>query len=217
MAPQADAARRPRAGAPQLRLIRPSRRPSRSSPSQPGIPNAVIGILVFLGAETMLFAGLVSAYIVLRAGTVAWPPPDQPRLPTAVTAVNTLILLCSGWTMWRAQRAVRGDAVADLRRWLAVTAGLGGVFLVVQGSEWVRLLRYGLTVASGIYGGTFYALIGCHGLHVLGGLVVLLAVLRGAVHGRYTARNHGAVTASQLYWLFVVGVWPVLYVLLYLA
>jgi cytochrome c oxidase subunit 3 len=194
-----------------LRLVR-----GRAARERRAIPNAVVGMLAFLGAETMFFAGLISALLVLRAGSATWPPADQPRLPVGVTAVNTLVLLASGYTMWRALRGVRRNESDELRRWLVVTAVLGTIFLIVQGSEWIRLLRYGLGVTSGVYGATFYTLIGSHGLHVLGGLAVLLVVLRKAVGGRYTAGNYAAVEACRLYWFFVVGVWPVLYVLVYL-
>jgi cytochrome c oxidase subunit 3 len=214
MASPADAVSRQRARAAQLRVVKSPRRPSDSTFHTVRIPNAVLGVLIFLGAEAMLFAGLVSACVVLRAGSVAWPPIDQPRLPIVVTAVNTLILLCSGYTMWRAHAAIRRSQTVELQRWLAVTALLGSIFLVVQGTEWVRLIRYGLT---GVYGGMFYTLIGCHGLHVLGALTVVLVVLRGATRGHYTARSHATVTACQLYWFFVVGVWPLLYVLVYLV
>jgi heme/copper-type cytochrome/quinol oxidase subunit 3 len=37
--------------------------------------NAVLGMLVFLGSEAMLFAALISAYLVLRAGAESWPAP----------------------------------------------------------------------------------------------------------------------------------------------
>jgi cytochrome c oxidase subunit 3 len=214
MASQADALRRHRARTTQIRVVKSPHRPGNSAPHPLRIPNAVLGVLIFLGAEAMLFAGLISACVVLRAGSVAWPPLDQPRLPIAVTAVNTLVLLCSGYTMWLAHTAIRRSQTVDLRRWLGVTAILGSIFLLVQGTEWVRLIRYGLT---GVYGGVFYTLIGCHGLHVLGALTVVLVVLRGAARGHYTAPSHAAVTACQLYWFFVVGVWPLLYVLVYLV
>ena len=184
---------------------------------RPLVPNAVIGMLVFLGTEAMYFAGLISAFLVLRANTPLWPPIDQPRLPVAMTAVNTVILLLSGYTMWRAMKAIQRDRARELVRWLAVTGALGALFLAVQGTEWVRLVGYGLHASSGTYGATFYTLIGSHGLHVLGGVIVLLAVLRNARNGAYTARAHAAVDACRFYWFFVVGVWPVLYVLVYLA
>jgi cytochrome c oxidase subunit 3 len=213
MASPADAVGRHRSDVAPLRVIR-TPRPNGSTRQPVRIPNAVLGVLIFIGAEAMLFAGLMSACMVLRAGSVAWPPPDQPRLPVVVTAVNTLLLLCSGYAMWRAHAAIRRSQADELRRWLTVTVLLGSCFLLVQGSEWVRLIRYGLT---GVYGGVFYTLIGCHAIHVLGGLTAVLVVLRGARGGRYTARSHAAVTAAQLFWFFVVGVWPLLYTLVYLV
>ena len=216
MAAHVDALRQERGGLP-LRVAYSSGRPRRAPGSGPIVPNAVIGTLVFLGAEAMLFGGLISIFLVLRAGDAAWPPADQPRLPILVTAVNTLILLLSGYTMHRAGAALRSDHGRELRQWLTVTVLLGALFLGVQGVEWTRLIGYGLSATQSNYGGTFYTLIGCHALHVLGGVVLLLAVLRGALRGRYTARSCGAVEACRLYWSFVVGVWPLLYVLVYLS
>jgi len=179
------------------------------------MPNAVVGTLVFLGAETMLFGGLVSVLIVLRAGAPTWPPADQPRLPILITAINTIVLIGSAFSMARAANGARRGHARELRRWLIVTA-LGGVtFLVVQGTEWLRLLHYGLSATATTYGGTFYTLIGVHAVHVLGGVAVLLAVLRESLRGRYSTRTYGPVEACRLYWSFVVAVWPVLYVLVY--
>jgi cytochrome c oxidase subunit 3 len=213
MSMQTDALARPQAA--PLRVIR-SRSPKPVRRAQVRIPNAVIGTLIFLGAEVMLFAGMISGFLVLRANSAAWPPVGQPRLPIGVTAVNTLILLISGDVMRRAQNAIRRDARAQLNRWLGLTALLGLVFIAVQGTEWVNLIGYGLTASSGAYGATFYTLIGCHAVHVLIGVIILVTVLWHALQGRYTAKEHAAVTASGVYWAFVVGIWPVLYVLVYL-
>ncbi len=185
------------------------------APARGTLPNAILGTLIFLGAEAMFFAGLISAYLVLRAGSLAWPPPGQPRLPVALTGANTAVLLCSGFAMQRALAALRGGSVVALRRWLAAATALGAIFLAVQGTEWIRLLGYGLRVTSGPYGATFYTLIGAHGLHVLGGLLVLLTVLVQAHRSELPGRQRTAIEACRLYWLFVVGVWPVLYLLVY--
>lgn len=215
MATRVDLPRPSRGVVVPLRAVKPARRVPAPPPITPGIPNAVLGTLIFLGAETMLFAGLVSAYLVLRAGSSAWPPLGQPRLPVVVTAFNTLILLGSGVTMRRAVEAARAGT-SEIVRWLKLTAALGAIFLAIQGSEWIRLVHFGLGLSSGLYAATFYALIGCHGVHVLAGVLVLLAVLRAALRGKYTAREHGGLEASSVYWYFVVGVWPVLYVMVYL-
>ena len=54
-------------------------------------------MLIFVFTEIMFFTGLVSAFLITRAsiGPGGWPPPNQPRLPVATTAVNTVALLLS--------------------------------------------------------------------------------------------------------------------------
>src|SRR5574337_38012 len=182
----------------------------------PLVSNAVLGMLGFLWAETMFFAGLVAAFLYLRLGAQVWPPPFPPRLPVEVTGVNTAILLSSGVPLWWALRAIRRGSQDSLMQGLAWTALLGAVFLGVQGYEWTRLVRFGLTLASGSYGATFYTLIGAHGIHVLGALVWLSVILFLARRGRFTARAHAPVVACGMYWYFVIFLWPILYVLVYL-
>jgi cytochrome c oxidase subunit 3 len=68
-----------------------------------------------------------------------------------------------------------------------------------------------------VYGALFYTLIGAHGVHVLGALLALSVVLARATAGRYSRRASRGVELCWIYWCFVVGVWPVLYVLVYLV
>jgi heme/copper-type cytochrome/quinol oxidase subunit 3 len=192
-------------------------------PGEPSIPsrepvvgNARLGMLVFLVFEAMFFAGLVGAFLVYRLGSKVWPPPGEPYLPLGVTWVNTGILLFSSYTLGRARRAIRKDDREGLARWLLVTAVYGVTFLVVQGYEWVRLVHFGFTLSSGTYGSTFYTLIGAHGLHVLGAVVWLLVVLALARGGRFSAQRHVGVQVFSMYWHFVVGLWPVLFAVVYL-
>ncbi|MBI4562985.1 MAG: heme-copper oxidase subunit III [Candidatus Rokubacteria bacterium] len=184
---------------------------------QPVIDVARLGMLIFLGSETMLFAGFAAAFLVFRLGAPVWPPPFQPRLPPEVTGMNTAVLLLSACTLRRALRAARSGDQAGLARGLVHTALLGSAFLAVQGYEWMRLLGFGLSASSGAYGGIFYTLIGTHAVHVLAALTWLAIVLMTAKRGRYTAQNHVGVSLCGMYWSFVVAVWPILYVLVYLA
>lgn len=179
--------------------------------------NAIIGVLVLIGTEIMFFGGFITAFIVLRAGAMWWPPPGQTRLPVGVTGVNSLVLLASGWTMYRALCAVRRDNRQALIRWAAATAILGAIFFSVQGFEWVRLVHYGLNASSSLYGALFYTIVGAHALHVLGGLIALLTVIARAANNRYDDRNYGAVEGCWAFWTFVVALWAVIYVLVYLS
>ena len=43
------------------------------------LPSGVLGMLIFVFAELMLFGGLISAFTIIKSGAAVWPPPDQPR------------------------------------------------------------------------------------------------------------------------------------------
>lgn len=185
-------------------------------PVAPVGSNAWLAVWMFLGAEAMFFAGLMGAYIVFRVGAAVWPPPFQPRLPVGVTGVNTVFLLASAITIRFALRGARRGDGTRLVRWLGVTALLGAAFLAVQGYEWAKLIQFGLTVSSSVYGGLFYTLIGFHALHVFGALVWLMVVFVLARRGRYAKDHYVGVQTCAMYWTFVVALWPALYGLVYL-
>ena len=190
--------------------------PPPPSRPEPAISNARLGLMMFIGAEVMFFAGLIGAFLVLRLSSEVWPPPTQPRLPVWITGFNTLVLLASGVAMHRASLAAGLRDQARLCGWLLATGVLGALFLCIQGYEWVRLIGFGLTMQSSLFGSTFYALIGLHGLHVLGALVWVGVVWALARRGRYASGPTVGVETCHMYWMFVVALWPVLYGLVYL-
>ncbi|HEY7650902.1 MAG TPA: cytochrome c oxidase subunit 3 [Methylomirabilota bacterium] len=190
--------------------------PDGESPRRAAFDNVVLATMFLIAGEVMFFAGLVSAFLVLRVGAAVWPPPLQPRLPVGVTGLNTLVLIASSVAVFVAMRALRRGERRAATRSLQTAAGLGVAFLIVQGYEWLRLVHFGLTVSSSTYGATFYTLIGTHGVHVLGALLWLALMLRGLSRGRFTEGRTAPVRACAIYWHFVVTLWPFLYVLVYL-
>jgi cytochrome c oxidase subunit 3 len=181
------------------------------------LDEARLGMLIFLGAEAMLFAGFIAAFLVFRLGAPVWPPPFQPRLPIGITGVNTAVLLASGYTMSRALAALGLWDRGELRRRLGQTTLLGAGFLGLQGYEWLRILHFGLTTESGVYGSLFYTLIGAHGVHVASALAWLGVLLAGFRAERLAPRLATRLSVLGMYWYFVVGLWPILYVLVYLT
>lgn len=174
-------------------------------------------------AEIMFFAGFISAYIVNRSAALEWPPYGQPRLPVSFTMFNTAILLFSAFTLYRynlfLEREQKDSSARKIEKpetfYLLLTFILGSLFLLLQGNEWVRLLRFGLTMTSGLYGAFFYLIIGAHGVHVLVGLLLLYLLIRKERSG--IDPSYGSyLKAYSIYWYFVVFLWPVLYVLVYL-
>jgi cytochrome c oxidase subunit 3 len=171
-----------------------------------------MGMLIFVLTELMLFSGLISAFAIVRAGAVVWPPPGQPRLPIEATAFNTALLLASGVSLFLAQRRFFRDREAA-RRPLLLAMLLGAGFVVLQGVEWVRLIREGLTLTSSTLGSFFYLIVGLHALHAVAALGVLVYTWRRLERG-WLAQHQ--LAAAQVFWYFVVGLWPVLYAVVYL-
>lgn len=190
--------------------------PFRSEPRRKRrfVSNGVMGMILFVFTEVMLFAGFISAFVIVKArapGSV-WPPPGQPRLPVESTALNTAALLLSGVILlWAHLSFLRGTR--DVGRQLGAAAILGTLFVVMQGREWIALLGEGLTLTSSTYGSFFYVIVGLHGLHALGAIVALLIAWRMLVRGRLTAER---LSTTAIFWYFVVLVWPVLYIQVYL-
>lgn len=182
--------------------------------AQPVVPSGVLGMAIFIVAETMMFAGLVSSFLVTKAQVVGgvWPPPGQPRLPVEETAINTAALIASGVLFFVAHRRFATAAVLAKAPYLAALL-LGAFFVAFQGWEWAQMLSVGLTPQSGPHGRFFYLLVGMHALHVVGALCGLswgwLRLRRGAL-------AQTELTTLLVLWTFVVGLWPVLYVLVYL-
>ena len=179
------------------------------------VSSGVVGMLLFIVTEVMFFGGLISAYLVIRAGLDEWPPWGQPRLPVETTAFNTLVLLISGLLMAYSRNLMLENKFLQGRKWFGFSILLGIFFLISQGYEWVELIKFGLTVSSSVYGGLFYLIIGAHGFHVLGTLAFLIYAWKSLGASVNPITTEGLLPVQML-WYFVVCVWPVLYILVYL-
>jgi heme/copper-type cytochrome/quinol oxidase subunit 3 len=180
---------------------------------QPALADGVFGMLIFVATEAMFFTALISAFVIIKAGVDLWSPPPGVRLPVIATACNTAILLLSAAFLHRAGRAFsNGKDRALVRTLLGGAALLGSAFVLFQGYEWVRLTHYGMTVTSGIFGACFFLLIGTHGLHAAAAALALISLY---VQLRRGTLKLDHLRAMQIFWYFVVGIWPVLYGLVY--
>jgi cytochrome c oxidase subunit III len=174
----------------------------------------MFGLIVFLGAETMIFAGLFIAYLTFRAVSPIWPPENTPELELFLPTVNTLILISSSFVIHRADTSVKKNDIAGLRVWFSATLVMGVIFLLGQLYEYSNL-EFGLR--TNLFASTFYVLTGFHGLHVFVGLGLMLAVLlRSRKPGYYSSQHHFGVEAVELYWHFVDVVWIILFGILYI-
>src|SRR5262245_24919577 len=97
------------------------------SSSFPVTKGQMVTWLIMTGV-TMLFAGLASAYIVLR-GSPDW---QNVALPQGLLWTNTVVLLASSLTLEIARRAVRQNRQRELIVWLSLSGLLGLGFVAGQ-------------------------------------------------------------------------------------
>src|SRR5436309_8740559 len=176
------------------------------------VSKAQLATWLIMTGVTMLFAGLSSAYVVLR-GSPTWQNIALPPL----LWVNTLILIGSSVTVEIARLAAKRDRQRDLTLWLSLSAILGIAFLTGQIVVWRRLVQAGVYLPSTLHSSFFYVLTGVHGLHLIGGIVALGFVFHCAVRGRLRPASHEPLKLGALYWHFMDAVWIYLFLLLLFA
>lgn len=167
--------------------------------------------MVWLASELMFFAGLFAAYFTLRGINDPWPPAGI-ELETPRTALATVVLVGSSASMHLAVGAARRHDRRRAIRWLGVTMLAGVAFLanLVLGEYAVADFQ----IDTDAYGSIFYLMTGFHGLHVLGGLVFMGAVV-AVIAGRSRAAARETVEVCAYYWHFVDVVWVAMFLTIY--
>ena len=136
--------------------------------------------------------------------------------PFWLPTINTALLLTSGVTLTIAHHALLANQRSKTIAFMWLTVILGVVFLIVQGYEYYHAYaEMNLTLASGVYGSTFFLLTGFHGFHVLIGMLMLLFITLRLMKGHFNADKHFGFEGAAWYWHFVDVVWLGLYILIY--
>ncbi len=199
-----------------------------------GLDNRKIAIWTFIGSECMLFASLISTYLIYKGRSLVGPYPHevwtdpssgrvfQPILNIPVTSASTFVLLMSSLAMVLAHNAVvnadnpHKSKWTNSKLWLGTTAVFGIIFLLFQAYEFTSFIHEGLTIRTNLFGSSFFTLTGFHGAHVTAGVLWLLSLL--AIDFKRGLKPHDAlaVDLAALYWHFVDVVWIVIFTLVYL-
>jgi cytochrome c oxidase subunit III len=174
----------------------------------------VLGMLLFIISEVMLFGAFFTAYFFIRVvADSGWFPIDGKELPKLVAGVNTAVLVSSSFTMhWALEGARRGNRRA-MQVGLLSTLALGATFLSVQINEYVHI---GFAPSDNAQASIFYGLTGLHGAHVFVGLTLLTFATTRAFRGHFSPKEHRGVEVPGIYWHFVDVMWIVVYSTVYL-
>ena len=179
----------------------------------------LLGFVLFLISDCVLFGSFIFAYMYLRVSAPAWPPfvggHQLPWFDTAFAALNSVILFGSGVTMHFALENWKNLNKGRFNAWIIATIILGIGFLLGQAHEWSSVLK-DVSWSGTTMGASFFTLTGMHGFHVFIGVCYLTILAIQAKRGVYTSSKYFGLTAGTLYWHFVDVIWVALFFLFYL-
>jgi cytochrome o ubiquinol oxidase subunit 3 len=173
------------------------------------------GFWIFLLSDIVMFACFFAAYAVLRNGTAGGPTVrdivDLPRV-----AIETGALLLSSFTCGLSYAATNVRNKLWTQVFLAITALLGLVFVGLELQEFIELAMAGATPQRSAFLTAFYALVGCHGLHVsIGGLWLATMMAQLQVKGFRREIVHRLI-CFNLFWHALDIVWVGVFSIVYL-
>jgi cytochrome c oxidase subunit III len=177
------------------------------------IDSQLLGILLFIISEAMLFGSFFTAYFFVRVVQDATWPPEPFEFPVAVAGMNTVILLASSATMHYALHSIKRGNRIGLQVGLLVTFLMGATFLGTQINEYFKA---GFAISDGAFASVFYGLTGLHGAHVFVGLTLLGISNMRTLRGHFTPEAHMGVECTGIYWHFVDVMWIIVYTTVYL-
>ena len=186
---------------------------------------------IFLLSDTFIFGSFLTGYMTVRVSTtVPWPNPSEvfalhigaTSVPLLLIAIMTFVLITSSGTMAMAVNCAYSRDKRNAARLMVVTAAFGALFVGMQAFEWSKLIADGVRPwgnpwGAAQFGSAFFMITGFHGLHVSGGVILLLLFARKLVRGDYDRQaNYQIVEVVGLYWHFVDLVWVFIFAFFYL-
>lgn len=175
------------------------------------VDHRLLGMWVFLASEIMFFAALLSTFLGYKARAGA----AGALLNVPLMTIGTFVLLTSSFAAVSALSAIQANRMIAFRNWLITTMALGGLFLILELTEWLELIGHGITTGT-LYGSAFFTLTGLHGMHVLIGIGWMAFLLVRTLRGTMSSGDATGVEIFGLYWHFVDIVWIVLFTIIYL-
>lgn len=171
--------------------------------------NLMMWILIF--SELAVFGVAFLGFAVARVLDPTTFSAGQAYLNGTAGALNTMVLVTSGYLAAKGVAAGRRGAASQARRAMLMAAAVGSVFLAVKTVEYSATLGAGMTIDTDSFFTLYFLLTGFHALHVVLGIVILLLVSRSSPETLMENLETGAA-----FWHMVDLVWVILYPLVYL-
>jgi cytochrome o ubiquinol oxidase subunit III len=176
---------------------------------------AGFGFWLFLLSDIIMFSALFATYAVLRTATAGGPVGLQ-LFDISKVGAETICLVLSSFTCGLAMLASRRGYVQLTQVFLAATGVLGAIFLAIEIGEFTGLLARGAGPDRSAFLSSFFALVGCHGLHVACGLLWLVVMMVQLWLRGFQPDIMRRLMCFSLFWHALDIIWVAVFTVVYL-
>jgi cytochrome o ubiquinol oxidase subunit III len=173
------------------------------------------GFWIFLLSDFVLFSGFFAGYAVL-VGETAGGPAGKALFELPLVGAETALLLASSFACGLAGIAMSARSTVWFQVAMAVTASLGAGFLALELYEFAHLIGEGNGPERSAFLSAFFALVGCHGLHVALGMLWLTTMMAQVWAKGFREDIQRRVACFMLFWHALDIIWVALFTIVYL-
>ena len=174
-----------------------------------------LAVWVFIWSELLAFALFFIGYAGVRTYHIEEFITYQDTLDRTSGAINTALLLTASWFVARAVAAIRVDKSALSAKYIMWGILCGAGFLVVKMFEYEEKFAAGIDLTTNTFYFFYLALTFFHFMHVILGMIILLAIWQKTRKGGYSSADYHGMETGASYWHMVDLVWLILFPLVY--
>ena len=196
--------------------------------------SAKLGMWAFLVTEVLTFSGLFCAYAILRNNFPETFKACSSLLNAELGLINTIVLITSSLTMALAIYYIQNDNKSRSIQMLSLTLLFALGFMIIKYMEYTHKFHVGQLPAEfyfsneisntigdevtnpGAFFSVYFMMSGLHGVHVVGGMIVISWMIYNTYKGKYSSEYYTPIEITGLFWHLVDLVWIFLFPLLYL-
>jgi cytochrome o ubiquinol oxidase subunit III len=173
------------------------------------------GFWIFLLSDIVMFSAFFAAYAVLRDAT-AGGPAGKDLFHLDMVAIETACLLLSSFTCGLASIGARARTGLIYYGGMVATFVFGAAFLSLEVHEFAGMIAEGAGPQRSAFLSAFFTLVGCHGVHVMLGLLWLLTMMAQVFAKGYRDDILRRVLCFSLFWHTLDIIWVAIFTVVYL-
>jgi cytochrome o ubiquinol oxidase subunit 3 len=173
------------------------------------------GFWIFLLSDIVMFSAFFAAHAVLQTAIAGGPSGRELFNPTSI-AMQTAVLLLSSFTCGMSAMATEARSQLWTQLCLLITGLLGLVFLLLEARDFAVMASAGAAPQRSAFLSSFFAVVGCHGLHVSAGLLWLGTMMAQVFVKGFRLNVLRRLICFNLFWHTLDIIWVALFTIVYL-